>query len=157
MQNTYEVCGNGMPVALGPIKEPQNPHLIIFLKNPLYTSWVVFLYCLLAVSLSVSRTFPFSPLSSPRVSHPWDSESGGGDSGRKKKRLCPANSSLPAELAWGMQGDLLMWEGKEAHLPAEGKGKTKTYGTSSSVPCSCCSWGPCRKAAPRWTQCPVDV
>lgn len=27
-----------MPVALGTIKEPQNLHLTIFLKNPLYTS-----------------------------------------------------------------------------------------------------------------------
>lgn len=97
MQNTHEVRGNVTPLALGPIKELQNPHLMVFLKKPLYTSSAICVSLLLACCKSPSvRTLPFCPLPSSRVSHPWESKTGGGDSGSKKRRLCSANSSLPA-------------------------------------------------------------
>lgn len=129
MQNTHEVRGNGMPVALGPIKEPQNLHLTIFLKNPLYTSWAICVYLLLACCKSPNvKHHAFLPTLQPSSqSRPWESERGDGDSGSKKKSLCLADSSLLAESAKGMQGDLHKWQDKAAHFPAAGK--TRIYGS----------------------------
>lgn len=146
---------------------------MIFLENPLYISWAICVSLLLACCKSPSvRDSVFLPTLQPGVSHPWEHKPGDGDSRSKRKRLCPADSSLPAELARGMQGDLLMWQGKEAHLLPRAKarqGPTEPAlqslllpaplqtGSSSldPVPCGCVSTATAQTAQLCWETAPA--
>lgn len=124
---------------------------MIFLENPLYISWAICVSLLLACCKSPSvRDSVFLPTLQPGVSHPWEHKPGDGDSRSKRKRLCPADSSLPGECK-------VIYSCGRAKRPIYCRGRRQDKDLRNQLFSPCCSQCPFRQAAPHWAQCPVDV
>lgn len=115
----------------------------------------MFLYCLLAVSLPMSSSAPFCPLSTfesvtlGKVNVGWRQW-------EQKEEPVPCQQLTASGVSQGDTRGFAQVAGRRGPFPCCGaKARQELMDPSSSGSSFCCSRGGFRKAAPRWTQCPV--